>query len=131
MISDRFEIEAWTKFTFPGRQGKYSEFIWDHRCFTGIDWANDINENGIFSILNEYGDGWEELTEEELLQITKGGLQEAVQLFCDRLPAFHAGCSWPCPLVQGLSEPLPIPSERPAERVAALERLRRARLTRR
>lgn len=26
----------------------------------------------------------EELTEEELLQITKGGLQEAVQLFCDR-----------------------------------------------
>ena len=66
VISDRFEIEAWTKFTFPGRQGKYSEFIWDHRCFTGIDWANDINENGIFSILNEYGDGWEELTEEEL-----------------------------------------------------------------
>ena len=66
VISDRFEIEAWTKFTFPGRKGKYSQFIWDHKCFTGIDWAHDIKENGIFSILNEYGDGWEELTEEEL-----------------------------------------------------------------
>lgn len=65
-ISDAFEIEAWTRFTFPARQGKYSSFIWDHRCFTGIDWAHDINEDGVFTIQNEYGEGWEELTEEEL-----------------------------------------------------------------
>jgi len=26
-ISDRFEIEAYTRFTFPGRKGKYSPFI--------------------------------------------------------------------------------------------------------
>ncbi|MCG7856760.1 alpha-amylase [Flavihumibacter sp.] len=65
-ISDPFEIEAWTKFTFPGRGGKYSEFIWDHRCFTGIDWAHDINEDGVYTIQNEYGEGWEDLTENEL-----------------------------------------------------------------
>lgn len=65
-ISEQFEIEAWTKFTFPGRQGKYSNFIWDHTCFTGIDHAHDLNEEGVFSIQNEYGEGWEELTENEL-----------------------------------------------------------------
>ncbi|KYP15229.1 alpha-amylase [Flavihumibacter sp. CACIAM 22H1] len=65
-ISDPFEIEAWTKFTFPGRGKQYSDFIWDHTCFSGIDWAKDIEESGIFSIQNEFGEGWEELTEEEL-----------------------------------------------------------------
>lgn len=65
-ISDSFDIEAWTKFTFPGRKGKYSSFIWDHRCFSGIDWAQDLNEGGIFSIQNEYGDAWEDLVEDEL-----------------------------------------------------------------
>src|SRR5689334_1323800 len=29
-------IEAFTKFTFPGRNGKYSNFIWDWHCFTGV-----------------------------------------------------------------------------------------------
>ncbi|MBV4359989.1 alpha-amylase [Pinibacter aurantiacus] len=65
-ISDHFDIEAWTKFTFPGRNGKYSEFIWDHKCFSGVDWANDINEDGVYSIQNEYGEGWEEVMESEL-----------------------------------------------------------------
>lgn len=65
-ISEPFEIEAWTKFTFPGRGNKYSSFIWDHSCFSGTDYAHDIQENGIFSIQNEYGEGWEEVTEDEL-----------------------------------------------------------------
>ena len=65
-ISEPMEIEAWTKFTFPGRKGKYSRFIWDHRCFTGIDHAHSPDEQGVFSILNEYGEGWEDLIEEEL-----------------------------------------------------------------
>lgn len=64
-ISDPFEIEAHTKFTFPGRKGKYSKFIWDHKCFTGVDYAEDLKEMGIFSILNEYGDGWEEVLDHE------------------------------------------------------------------
>lgn len=64
--SDVFEIEAWTKFTFPGRKGKYSEFIWDKNCFSGIDWAEDLQETSIFSIQNEYGEGWEEVPSEEM-----------------------------------------------------------------
>lgn len=37
-ISGPETIEAWTKFTFPGRKGKYSDFIWDHTCFNGVDY---------------------------------------------------------------------------------------------
>ncbi|WP_442590478.1 alpha-amylase [Pedobacter sp. AW31-3R] len=65
-ISDVFEIEAWTKFTFPGRGGKYSDFVWDKNCFSGTDWAEDLKETAIFSIQNEYGEGWEEVPSSEL-----------------------------------------------------------------
>jgi alpha-amylase len=65
-ISEPMEIKAWTKFFFPGRNKKYSEFIWDQHCFTGIDWAEDRKETAVFKILNEYGEDWEELAEEEL-----------------------------------------------------------------
>jgi alpha-amylase len=64
-ISDAFSIEAYTRFTFPGRKGKYSNFIWDHNCFTGVDYAHDLKENAIFSIQNEYGEGWEEVIDTE------------------------------------------------------------------
>lgn len=64
-ISDPFEIDAYTKFTFPGRNGKYSDFLWDHTCFSGVDYAHDLAENAIFSILNEYGEGWEEVIDTE------------------------------------------------------------------
>ncbi|WP_432328803.1 alpha-amylase family glycosyl hydrolase [Mucilaginibacter sp. P25] len=37
-ISEVYEIGAYTKFTFPGRKGKYSKFIWDWQCFSGIDY---------------------------------------------------------------------------------------------
>src|SRR5581483_3756748 len=58
---DPFEIEAYTRFTFPGRKGKYSPFIWDYHCFTGVDYASDLGETAIFKILNEYGDNWEDV----------------------------------------------------------------------
>ena len=64
--SDVFEIEAWTKFTFPGRQGKYSEFIWNHECFSGVDWAEDLQETAIYSIQNYLGEGFEEVPSTEL-----------------------------------------------------------------
>ncbi len=64
-ISDAYEIEAFTKFTFPGRKGKYSQFIWNYECFSGVDYDNSRQENGIFSIQNEYGDGWEEVIDVE------------------------------------------------------------------
>lgn len=34
-------VRVWSKFTFPGRQGKYSSFTWDHQHFTGTDWNED------------------------------------------------------------------------------------------
>lgn len=56
------EMEAWTKFYFPGRNKKYSEFIWDHHCFTGI--SNDPET--IYIILNEYTNGqWDEMIDDE------------------------------------------------------------------
>jgi len=64
-ISEPFDIEAFTKFTFPGRKGKYSPFIWDHRCFTGVDYDNKTKEMAIYTIQNDYGEGWEEVIDEE------------------------------------------------------------------
>jgi alpha-amylase len=63
-VGDPFEIEAYTRFTFPGRKGKYSPFIWDYRCFTGVDFAADLQENAIFKIINDY-EGWEEVVARE------------------------------------------------------------------
>ena len=64
-ISDEEEIEAYTKFTFPGRGERYSGFQWDHQCFTGLDYAADRDEKAIFSILNQYGEDWEPQMHEE------------------------------------------------------------------
>jgi alpha-amylase len=64
-ISEPFDIEAYTKFTFPGRKGKYSPFIWNFQCFTGVDYDNKTKETAIYSILNDYGEGWEEVVDDE------------------------------------------------------------------
>jgi alpha-amylase len=64
-ISEPFDIEAFTKFTFPGRKGQYSPFVWDYHCFTGVDYDNKTKETAIYSILNDYGDGWEEMIDDE------------------------------------------------------------------
>ncbi|WP_160257640.1 alpha-amylase [Bifidobacterium cuniculi] len=34
-VSDPFDIETYTRFTFPARAGAYSDFIWDRHDFTG------------------------------------------------------------------------------------------------
>lgn len=59
-VGQFFEASAMTKFTFPGRDGKYSDFIWDHHCFSGIDTIKKDEEvlEGIFKIINEYGTEW-------------------------------------------------------------------------
>lgn len=63
---DPFEASAYTRFTFPGRQGKYSQFIWDKMCFGGVDHVEDPDGDGVFKILNEYGDGeWNDEVDEE------------------------------------------------------------------
>lgn len=64
---DVIEAEAWTRFTFPARKGKYSEFIWDYKCFSGIDHIENPDENGIFKIVNDYTEeGWNDQVDNEL-----------------------------------------------------------------
>jgi alpha-amylase len=65
IVSEPEEIEAFTKFTFPARETKHSEFIWTYQCFTGVDYNNATEENAIFSIQNEWGNGWEEMIDIE------------------------------------------------------------------
>lgn len=52
-ISDPYEIEAWTKFTFPGRGDTYSsqKLHWYH--FTGSDYDNKNEEKGLFRFIGE------------------------------------------------------------------------------
>lgn len=52
-----FEASAYTKFTFPGRGGKHSQFVWDLHCFSGVDHIEDPDEDGIFLIRNEHNAG--------------------------------------------------------------------------
>ncbi len=59
------EIEAFTKFYFPGRNKKYSDFVWDHQCFTGVDYNHENGETAVFNFLSEYGDDWEEMIDDE------------------------------------------------------------------
>jgi len=60
IITDAMKVSAYTKFTFPARQGKYSKFIWDYHCFSGIDLIkkNEKVIKGVFKIHNEYGTQW-------------------------------------------------------------------------
>jgi len=63
-ISDVFEIESYTKFTFPGRGKKYSDFEWNFQCFAGVDFAEG-QDQGIYRIINEHTENWEEMVGNE------------------------------------------------------------------
>jgi len=67
-ISDPFVATAKTRFTFPGRAGLYSKFIWNYECFSGIDIINKNGqlENGIFKIYNKYGENWTDAVSHQL-----------------------------------------------------------------
>lgn len=63
---EAFDALAYTRFTFPGRQGKHSQFIWDVKCFSGVDHIEEPDENGVFRLVNEYGEGeWNEEVDSE------------------------------------------------------------------
>nr|EAQ71557.1 hypothetical protein MGCH7_ch7g964 [Pyricularia oryzae 70-15] len=42
------EIEAWTKFDFPGRMDQYSSRRWNKAHFTGVDYDNATGEKAIW-----------------------------------------------------------------------------------
>ncbi|HIC8645709.1 TPA: alpha-amylase [Elizabethkingia meningoseptica] len=66
MISEPFDIESYTRFNFPGRKGKYSKFIWDFTCFSGVEYADGIEGNHIYMVLNEHSEGWDAILGDEL-----------------------------------------------------------------
>lgn len=49
-ISGELEIEAWTKFTYQGRQGRYSDEQWSAQDFNGTDYDNLTKRRGLFRI---------------------------------------------------------------------------------
>lgn len=64
-ISEPYEIESYTKFTFPGRGTQYSDFKWDFTCFSGVDYAEGEDGDFIYQIINEHGAGWDEMIDNE------------------------------------------------------------------
>ena len=52
-ISDIQDIEGWTGFNFPGRSGKYSDFEWNFQHFSGVDYDQKTETEGIFKIVGE------------------------------------------------------------------------------
>ena len=63
-ISDEYDIKAWTKFNFDGRNNKYSDFKWNWEHFDGVDWDDYKKESGIFEFTG-YGKGWDEEVDSE------------------------------------------------------------------
>ncbi|MFR2406397.1 MAG: alpha-amylase, partial [Eubacterium callanderi] len=55
-IGEKSVITAWTRFTFPGRNGKHSDFTWNWRYFDGTDWDNKSNSGGIYRFHDK---GWD------------------------------------------------------------------------
>lgn len=51
------EISVWTKFTFPGRNKAYSDFVWNHTHFDGVDWDDRQKRQQIFQFA---GKDWDE-----------------------------------------------------------------------
>lgn len=56
-VKGQEEIGAWTKFTFPARNQKYSDFTWDWSCFDGVDWDDLKKQKGIFRFVGKSWDG--------------------------------------------------------------------------
>lgn len=52
-VSDVMEIEGFTKFNFENRQGKYSEFKYNHNHFTAVDYDAKSDTHAIYRILGE------------------------------------------------------------------------------
>ena len=55
-IQSNIPIKAWTKFYFPGRNGKYSNFCWNWTHFHGTDWDENNKKAGIYLF---YGKHWD------------------------------------------------------------------------
>lgn len=63
-VSEDMKIKAWTGFDFPGRAGKYSDFVWHYYHFTGVDYDANTDTKAIFRVLGD-GKYWDEGVSDE------------------------------------------------------------------
>ena len=63
-ISDPYEIEGWTKFTFDGRNNKYSDFKWHWYHFNGTDYNNINQKTAIYKMTGD-GKNWDQSVDDE------------------------------------------------------------------
>lgn len=55
-IQGKRKITVWTKFTFPGRNNKYSDFKWDWTNFHATDYDAKSKESGIYRFIGKEWD---------------------------------------------------------------------------
>lgn len=63
-VSEDMKIKAWTGFDFPGRAGKYSDFVWHYYHFSGVDYDANTDTKAIFRVLGD-GKYWDEGVSDE------------------------------------------------------------------
>ncbi|MGX7196185.1 alpha-amylase [Enterococcus olivae] len=61
-VSDEEEIEAWTKFTYPGRNGEYSDYVWTWKNFSGVDFDARSKSHAIYNFADK---GWDNEVDNE------------------------------------------------------------------
>ncbi len=57
------EVEVWTKFTFPGREGQYDDYQWTWKNFSGVDYDQ---RSGYHEILQFPGKNWKDVDDENV-----------------------------------------------------------------
>lgn len=57
IIGGNEKIRVYSKFTCPGRNGKYSNYQWSHKDFDGADWDSKNQRKGLFRFA---GTTWEQ-----------------------------------------------------------------------
>ncbi len=61
-LTEAKPIKVWTKYIFPGRGDKYSNFKWNWTHFHGVDWDENTGTAAIYKF---YGKHWDENVDKE------------------------------------------------------------------
>ena len=56
------QIVAWTKYNFPNRKNKYSEFKWNYTHFDGTDWDEKSKKTAVYRFAGKH---WDENVDKE------------------------------------------------------------------
>lgn len=64
-MGEPHDIRAWTRFTFPGRAGQYSDMIWNFNHFSGVDYDSLSGTTGVFKVLGENKDWADDVSPEK------------------------------------------------------------------